>query len=134
MMGIGRARITGKDNGMDIISKMSEGNPGATRVCIEAITNSPVIDPMALLGGLAPMLSLDTLGIYGSRIWMLYKDVCGERLPYFLAMLRGWQLGLVPKEDLDWAIDNYGRNFPIDIIAAKVCERLPEFNLNWEPN
>ena len=25
-------------------------------------------------------MDLDSLGIYGSDIWMLYKDVCGENL------------------------------------------------------
>jgi len=125
-------RIQGTDNGMDIIVKLSEGNPGAVRVCIEAMQHDPEIDPIGALGGLAPMLALDTIGIYESRIWMLYKDVCGERLPYFLAMLRGWQLGFLPEATLNAAIDNYGRGLDIDAIAAKVCERIPEFKLDWK--
>ncbi|MDD3906426.1 MAG: hypothetical protein PHS46_07910 [Candidatus Omnitrophica bacterium] len=125
-------RITGSDSIRDMIVKLSEGNPGGLTVCMTAFSNGHAIDPMGALGGLAPLLALDTLGIYGSRIWMLYKDVCGERLPYFLAMLRGWQLGVLEKEKLLFAIDNYGKGVAVDEIAAKVCDRIPEFNLNWK--
>jgi hypothetical protein len=125
-------RIEGTDNVMSMVMKLSEGNPGALTVCMEAFQNVAEIDPIGALGGLAPMLSMDTLGIYGSRIWMLYKDVCGERLPYFLAMLRGWQLGYLPEATLNNAIDNYGKGLDVDAIAAKVCERIPEFKLDWK--
>jgi hypothetical protein len=125
-------RIEGSDSIMNMVIKLSEGNPGALTVCMNAFQNDPEIDPIGALGGLAPMLALDTLGIYGSRIWMLYKDVCGERLPYFLAMLRGWQLGYLPEATLDAAIDDYGKGLDVDAIAAKVCERIPEFKLDWK--
>ncbi len=125
-------RIEGSDNVMSMIMKLSEGNPGALTVCMSAFQNAYEIDPIGALGGLAPMLALDTLGIYGPRIWMLYKDVCGERLPYFLAMLRGWQLGLLLETTLNTAIDNYGKGIDVDSIAAKVCERIPEFQIDWK--
>ena len=125
-------RITGQDNVITAITKLSEGNPGGLTVCMNAYKFSPVIDPIGSLGGFAPMLALDTLGIYGSRIWMLYKDVCGERLPYFLAMLRGWQLGYLPTATLLSAIDNYGEGVDVDAVAKQVCERIPEFDLEWK--
>jgi len=117
---------------MQMIMKLSDGNPGALTVCMNAFQNSSTIDPIGALGGLAPMLAMDTVGIYGPRIWMLYKDVCGERLPYFLAMLRGWQLGLLSEAALNTAIDNYGKGIDVDGIAAKVCERIPEFQIDWK--
>jgi len=36
------------------------------------------IDPDSNFGGLGPLLLLDTLSIYGPRIWQLYKDVCAR--------------------------------------------------------
>jgi len=125
-------RIEGSDSVMQMIMKLSDGNPGALTVCMNAFQNSSTIDPIGALGGLAPMLAMDTVGIYGPRIWMLYKDVCGERLPYFLAMLRGWQLGLLSEAALNTAIDNYGKGIDVDGIAAKVCERIPEFQIDWK--
>lgn len=125
-------RIEGSDNVMSMVMKLSEGNPGAMTVCMSAFKNAHAIDPIGALGGLAPMLAMDTLGIYGSRIWMLYKDVCGERLPYFLAMLRGWQLGYLAEAALHHAIDNCGEGIDVDAIAAKVCERISEFKLDWK--
>ncbi|MCK9185071.1 MAG: hypothetical protein M0Q16_06830 [Candidatus Cloacimonetes bacterium] len=126
-------RITGNDSIMDIMVKLSEGNPGGLTVCMNAFKNCATIDPIGALGGLGPMLALDTLGIYGARIWMLYKDVCHERLPYLLAMLRGWQLGFLSESTLNHAIDNRGEGLDKNAIAAKVCERIPEFNLYWDP-
>ena len=124
-------RITGNDTTESMLKKMSEGNPGGLRVCMDILTHTPKFDPTNAIGGIGPILLLDTLGIYGSRIWMLYKDVCGERLPYCLATIRGFQLGIVSKADLNYAIDNYGDGINVEEIAAKVCERIPEFNLTW---
>ena len=120
-------RITGNDTTESMLKKMSEGNPGGLRVCIDILTHTPKFDPTNAIGGIGPILLLDTLGIYGSRIWMLYKDVCGERLPYCLATIRGFQLGIVSKADLNYAIDNYGD--ALDVAAARkgVEEQLPGF-------
>ena len=125
-------RITGQDNVITAITNLSDGNPGGLSVCMNAYKFSPAIDPIGALGGFAPLLALDTLGIYGSRIWMLYKDVCGENLPKFLASLRAWQLGFVSKETLYHAIDNCGKGLDLDADTKQVCKRIPEFNSEWK--
>jgi hypothetical protein len=111
----------------EIIANMSEGNPGAVKVIINLMKFTPKIDPQAMFGGLAPLMSLDTLNIYGSRIWMLYKDVCKESVFQTIAVLRSWQLGILSKTDLDHAIENYGDGINLDFIVGEVKKQLPEF-------
>ena len=115
------------DSVEDIIIKISEGNPRAISVCMMMYTKGGAIDPDALFGGLGGVLSLDSLGIYGSKIWMLFKDVCKQDLVKTSAMLRAWQLGFVPKATLLHAIDNYGAGIDTDALLAQVQERLPAF-------
>ena len=120
-------RITLEDTPMSAIVKLVEGNPGATRVCVELFKAAHEIDPDAAFGGIAPVFQLDTMGIYGSRIWMLYKDVCKEDIVKTVAVLRAVQLGLVSCRVLDHAIDNYGDGLDINAAHKQVNERLPNF-------
>ena len=120
-------RIKLTDSTQSAIVKLCEGNPGALSVCLEVLTRGAQIDPQAMMGGLAGLLALDTLGIYGSKIWMLYKDVCGQDLVKTLAVLRSWQLGHTSKQRVDHAISNYGDGLDLDAILLAVQETLPEF-------
>lgn len=72
------SRIKLNDTGMSAAIKMNDGNPGALTVIVQFMKMGAEIDPDSALGGITPILDLDTLGIYGPRIWMLYKDVCKE--------------------------------------------------------
>ena len=116
------------DTPKDVIIKMSEGVPGALRICMEILQRGQLIDPDGALGGLGILLSLDTLKIYGSRIWMLYKDVCKENLIDMLAVLRANQLGYISTIQLNRAIDNRGIGIDIKDCYKKVKIRLPNFN------
>ena len=116
-----------QDTMVDVVSKMSEGNFGAIRVCTELMEADARIDPDAMLAGIGPLLGLDTLGIYGSRIWMLYKDVCGEDITNTLAVLRAHQLGQLDTTTLMYAIDNYGDGIDCVAVLTGVQERLPRF-------
>jgi hypothetical protein len=120
-------RIELTDTPMDVIVKMSEGNPGAMTVLINLFKEGGEIDPDAAFGGLASVLDLDSHGIYGSRIWCLFKDVCGQDLTATVGVLRGCQLGLLPEADLLRAIDNYGQGIDVEDILEQVRERLPNF-------
>lgn len=55
---------------IDAVVKMAEGNPGATRVMCELMKPN-------LVEGFMDVCRLDDLGLYGSDIWLAYKDVCG---------------------------------------------------------
>lgn len=121
------------DSALDVMFKMSKGNPGALTVCCAILKHGEQIDPDNAMGGLGVLLSLDTLGLYSSKIWMLYKDVCGQDLPKMLAVLRGWQLGYVTDEQIHHAVDCYGEGINVSDICAKVAERLPRFRMELEP-
>jgi len=123
-------RITGDMNVQQMIMEMCDGNPGAINVLFQIMQKGEQIDTDAgPIGGLGIVMSMYTLGIYGLRIWGLYKDVCGEDLAK--TMLRAWQMGQlagVTKEKLLYAIDNRGAGLDIDAAVAAVKERLPGFN------
>jgi len=121
------SRINLEMNQTDVIVALGEGNPGATVVCMEILQQTPDIDPQAALGGLGHLLMLDTFQIYGSRIWMLYKDVCNQDITQTLMILRAVQLGIINESTLNHAIDNYGAGIDLEELAKKVQEELPSF-------
>jgi hypothetical protein len=112
---------------LDIAVDLAEGNPGAATVCGEMLLKTPQIDPDSALGGLGALLSLDTLEIYGSRIWGLYKDVCGQNLVKMEGVLRANQLGFIGGHAINHAIDNRGEGINPDKLLAEVKEHLPRF-------
>jgi len=121
------ARIKLDDTAMSGIIKVVENNPGGLRVCIELCRDGGDIDPDSALKGLGNILNLDQLGIYGSRIWMLYKDVCGEDLVTMVGMLRANQLGFLSDAELSHAIDNYGEGIDCAALLQEVRKTLPNF-------
>lgn len=121
------ARIELTDTTQSAVMKLVEGNPGATEVCLSLLTQGASIDPDAAFGGLANLLSLDTHGIYGARIWILYKHVCGEDLTAMVGTLRGCQLGIISEAALNDAIDQRGDGLDVAAVLAKVRKELPRF-------
>jgi len=120
-------RIDLMDSFNDIIYKISEGNPGALNVLLQSLTAVKDVDPDCALGALGPALLLDTFGIYGSNIWVLYKDCCYQDIRLFWACLRGLQLGFVTEAEIDDAILNNGKGFEPKIILRKIRKELPDF-------
>lgn len=122
-----KSKVKGTDTAMDVLIKLAEGNPGALSVCMQLLTEGKKIDPQAFMGGLGWLLTLDDLGIYGPRIWMLFKDVSKQDLELMLAVLRANQLGMISKHELNHAIDNRGDGIDLDQILINVKERLEHF-------
>jgi len=125
-------RINGKETMMDVMFKMSDGNPGALTALMEIFKENPKIDPQDFLQGLGPILSLDSMGIYGTDIYVLYSDICNRDLPKMLAVIRSVQLGLFTESILKDACsrqDYSGRTLiPVEELYLKVKERLEEFD------
>lgn len=92
----------------------------------QLIKDTPLIDPDAAFGGFGCLLALDTLNIYGPRIWMLFKDVCRQSIILTVSTLRAWQLGFVTPDQLNNAIDGKGQ-LDILMLLSKVQEELPAF-------
>lgn len=127
-----RERIQLNDSFLSIASKLSEGNPGALNVIMRMVKSSEKIDPDAAMGPFAHLLNLDSFGVYGSKIWILYKDVCGEDLVNTIGVLRAVQLGMMSRGALTRAIDESIsplESVKIDIpdLLAKIREQLPNF-------
>jgi hypothetical protein len=126
------SKVDLSDTFMDIMVKLAAGNPGALSVVMELYRSTTKIDPAAGLGELHYLLFLDDMDLYGDRIWILYKYVCGSDLIKTVAVLRGYQLGHVSKiaiKDAVEAIRNHvGKpNLDVDDILAKVKADLPDF-------
>lgn len=108
----------------DALFAMSEGNPGAIRVMMDAFEECPKVDPENTMGGWAFMLNLDTCEVYGHRIWGLFKRVCSEDLAKSIALVRSVQMGVISREQLDGAIDETS-SLDVDETIRRLKERLP---------
>ena len=111
---------------MDVMIELAQGNPGAISVLSQIVERSNQVDPDNKLGFYMTMFMLDDLGINGSSLWMLYKDVCGGTLEKFLACIRAFQLGIIQRDSLKDAICNPSLLDTNDIFA-KVQDQLPSF-------
>ena len=69
----------------------------------------------------------DTFEIYEEKIWMLYKDVCGENLVNTLGVLRACQLGIISQAELKHAIESYGDGIDVEDLLIKVRAELQNF-------
>lgn len=109
----------------DAIFAMSDGIPGAITVMMDGFRHGGDIDPDGM-GGWGFILNLDAMGIYGTRIWRLYKDMCGESLSKSIAMVRSVQMGVIQAETLNAAIDGKG-SIHVERTIEKLKEKLPNF-------
>lgn len=124
-------RITLNDAAESMITKLAEGVPAAVAVLAEILERGAEIDPYSFAGSFSGLLKLDSLRIYGSDIWTLYKRVCDEDIVKTLAVLRAQQLGIIRSENIHAAIK--GGMLNPDGILEQVRERLPNFAAGYQP-
>lgn len=127
------SKIQLSDSIQDVIVKMSNGNPGAINALMEILSKGKTIDPDDSMQGLGCILMLDTLGIYGTDIYVLYSYICGRDLVKTLAVIRSTQLGFFNGAVLADACSRQDRSgcelVPVEELYLKVKERLPQFNV-----
>lgn len=87
------SKLDFNDSQMDVLVKMADGNPGAVGALTEILTKGDEIDPQSFSGGLGAILLLDSWGIYGSDIYVLWSDKCGKDVRKMLMLMRSCQLG-----------------------------------------
>jgi len=126
------SRIELSDDLMGALSKMAEGNPGALTAMMDLIEKAETIDPQAAMGGIGKIMCLDTYGIYGTDIYILWNDKCGNDAVKMCLLLRSVQLGMTPQSKLvKMAADQMGEvnlsDEEWEDIKTKVCARLEEF-------
>ena len=82
------------DNTLDVIVKMSEGNPGAWTFLCQMLNKK---DWFANVDPLMVILMFDTLELYGSKLYMVWNDICGRDLNKVDLLIRNWQMGNISK-------------------------------------
>lgn len=125
-------RIQLEDSMTTIIIKLSDENLGAAICLMEVVKNARQIDPDSAMGEYGSLLLLDTFGIYGSNIHVLFTDICDKDVVKFIAVLRACQLGYISRDILKSAASRKDYSdqdlIPVDDLYNKVKERLPNFN------
>ncbi len=119
-----------QDNMMSIVLKMSQGNSGAANVMVQLFIKNADIDPDSVFGEYSTVLMLDSMGIYGSEIWILFKDICDQNIHKMILLLRAVQLGYVTWDEVYDALDSsqfIGINHTWEDLNHKVCTRLEGF-------
>jgi hypothetical protein len=81
------------------VAKIAEGNIGAAVCIMDLMKHSEEIDPLSYLKVIGPVMLLDSLGIYGPNVWVIFKDVCEQNHARMLAVLRA-TLGMLSSEAL----------------------------------
>ena len=121
-------RINILDTPMDAIMKIADGNPGAVTAISECMSQVTSIDTDTALGAFGFVLNLDSFGIYGSDVWILYKDLCKCEPLKMITVLRAIQMGLMPLTEIKSAIgDSFNAEIDHEAILASVKEVLPNF-------
>ena len=90
------ARLQLQDSVQDIVMKMSDCVPGAIRVLMQIIERDFDNVPGPML-----VLLLDEYKVYGSDIWMLYKDRCDSDLDIMNRAIRARQVGYITENEFN---------------------------------
>lgn len=98
------SRIALHDNLMDALSKMCEGNPGALRVLIQLVDKTEEMDTAEGYEPFDSIHRLDLLGIYGSSIWILYKDICKEDIVKMIKLLHATKDEKISRLDVNKSV------------------------------
>jgi len=77
--GMMRERIGFNDTTKDILIRMSEGNPGGLTVMMELLKDGD---------NLIRLFDLDDMNIWGTQIWIGYKDYCESDIKKFIECVK----------------------------------------------
>ena len=94
----GEERIKLTDTLLDVMVKMSDGNPGAINAIMELTKINKAVDPLSAFGPVSTLLGLDSAGIYGTFLYVLFNDICERNPVKMIAVMRAVQLGIIPVE------------------------------------
>jgi len=97
-------KLTPQDTTMDLMLKMSEGNPGALMACMELFKlGTP---------GVVALINLDDIGLYGEKLYMLWNDCCGRDAEKVVKVVKARNFGkLSDKDILDRVSGGYGKPY-----------------------
>ena len=96
------ARLAATDTVMDACVKMSDGNPGALTFCMALLNELPM-----------GLLHMDTIGLYGSQLYMLWNDCCGRDMGEVKKVIQNYCAGILTAQEIrDNVSQPYGNPFP----------------------
>lgn len=96
------SRINVNSTIAEIVSSISEGNPGAMSVVMYFLTEGDILS----------VLMFDKLELYGSKLYMLWNDCCGRNFINVKKVLDLWQQERISKEDIHEHVSGgYGKPF-----------------------
>ena len=126
------SRIELNDTVANAILKMSDGNPGAITAMSDILKEAADIDPQSAMGGMGPILMLDTWEIYGTDIYVLWSDKCQRDVRKMLMLLRATQLGFLNNSRLKEMASDQMRKIDLteeewDDLDGQVCSQLENF-------
>lgn len=126
------SKIKLEDTTMDVIKKMSDGNPGAIGVVMQIINKGAEIDPQDFMGGMGAVLMLDTCEVYGTDIYVLFNDKCDSDIRKTIMIIRAVQLGLFDRIKFKNMCADQMREINLTSDEWKdldhsVCKKLPQF-------
>ena len=75
-----------------MLTMMSEANPGALNCLVSMLRTGPQ--------GFMDILLMDSLGIYGSKIHMLWADCCGQDMTKMQETLMAFRQGKFTREQI----------------------------------
>lgn len=78
-------RVTMFDDLTSAVIKLCNGNPGAIDACCHLIKYGARVYPYT--DGCEYVMVLDSIGIYGTDIYVFYSDICQRNLANMIAML-----------------------------------------------
>lgn len=120
-------RIEFDDDFKTIILKLSDGNPGAITALAKVSSEYVKIDPQSANADFSPLFDMDYLGFYGSDIWILFKNICGEDVLKFIVLMRSIQMGLLDGTKVQEAVENEVGDFDFVELLAKLQNKLNKF-------
>ncbi len=125
-------KLTLDDTIIDIVSKISAGNPGCLATLVRLVKEHDEIDPEAMLGAVGMMMTFDDMEIYGTDIYILLGDKCGGDMRRFIMMMRAIQLGFLSQSKVIEMAKDQMRKINLteeEFIALddKVCAELVQF-------
>ena len=107
-------RLSHMDSNVEIVQKLSEGNPGAMSVVCNILKKSETnIDLIMYL------LVFDSLEVYGAKLYMLWNDCCDRDFDKLFAVIDALVDGKYSEEHIHAHINyNGGRGIPFEEVGG----------------
>lgn len=118
------------------IAVLSGGNPGAMVAILEVIKVMKKIDPINALGGFSILIDLDSMGINGSNIHILFKDICHSNPGKLITIMRARQLGYVDEDTIIKASKSRGmevESFDFTALRIRIKKYLDSDGYEFDP-